>query len=84
MARNTIQKRFTTTIVHGYIIENGEPCATQFEIEKRIGINAAQTFIRREYPSFAATSIETKDQLYKMTFDDFKRLATPCDDEEAE
>lgn len=84
MARNTIQKRFTTTIVHGYIIEEGQPCATQFEIEKRVGINAAQAFIRREYPSFAATSIETKDQLYKMTFDEFKRHATPCEETEAE
>lgn len=79
MARNTIQKKFTTTEVHGFIIKDGQPVKVAYQLGKKCGLNTAQTLIRKEEPSFAATEIIEQDQLYKMTFDDFKKYATPCD-----
>ena len=79
MARNTIQKKFTTTEVHGFIIKDGQPVKVTYQLGKKCGLNTAQTLIRKEEPSFAATEIIEQDQLYKMTFDDFKKYATHCD-----
>lgn len=84
MARNTIQKKFTTTEVHGFIIKDGQPVEVVYQLGKKCGLNTAQTLIRREEPSFAATDIVEHEQLYKMTFDDFKKYGTPCDASEAE
>lgn len=79
MSRNTIQKKFTTTEVHGFIIKDGQPVKVVYQLGKKCGLNTAQTLIRKEEPSFAVTDIIERDQLYKMTFDDFKKYATPCD-----
>lgn len=81
MARNTIQKKFTTTEVQGFIIEDGTPKAVSFELEKKCGLNTAQTAIRKQYPSFAAVAVVEHEQLYKMTFEDFKKYATPCNED---
>lgn len=79
MARNTIQKKFTTTEVHGFIIKDGEPVEVAYQLDKKCGLNTAQALIRKEEPSFAAVEIVEYEQLYKMTFDDFKKYGTPCD-----
>ena len=84
MARNTIQKKFTTTEVHGFIIKDGQPMKVVYQLGKKCGLNTAQALIRREEPSFAATEIVEHDQLYMMTFDDFKKYGTPCDASEAD
>lgn len=84
MARNTIQKKFTTTEVHGFIIKDGQPMEVVYQLGKKCGLSTAQTLIRREEPSFAATEIVEHEHLYKMTFDDFKKYATPCDASEAD
>lgn len=81
MARNTIQKKFTTTTVRGFIIDEGEPRAVEFQLDKKCGLNTAQAIIRRQYPSFSAAEVVENEQLYKMTFEDFKKYATPCDDD---
>lgn len=79
MARNTIQKKFTTTEVNGFIIKDGQPVKVTYQLGKKCGLNTAQTLIRKEEPSFAATEIIEREQLYKMTFDDFKKYGTLCD-----
>lgn len=78
MARNTIQKKFTTTVVHGFVIKDGQPVEVSYKLEKKCGLSTAQALIRKEAPSFAATEIIECEQLYKMTFDDFKKYGTPC------
>lgn len=84
MARNTIQKKFTTTEVQGFIIKDGNPVKVTYRLDKKCGLNTAQALIRREEPSFAATEIAEYEQLYKMTFDDFKKYGTSCDASEAD
>lgn len=84
MARNTIQKKFTTTEVRGFVIEDGQPKAASFELDKQCGLNTAQQIIRREHPSFSATEAIEHSVLYKMDFETFKKYATPCEDGEAD
>lgn len=79
MARNTIQKKFMTTEVHGFIIKDGEPVKVIYQLGKKCGLNTAQAIIRKEEPTFAAMEVVEHEQLYKMTFDDFKKYATLCD-----
>ena len=84
MARNTIQKKFTTTEVHGFIIKDGQPVKVVYQLGKKCGLNTAQAIIRKDESTFAATEIVEHEQLYKMTFDDFKKYGTPCDASEAD
>ena len=84
MARNTIQKKFTTTEVRGFLIEDAQPKAVTFELDKQCGLNSAQQIIRREHPSFSAAEVVEHSILYKMDFDTFKKYATPCTEAEAE
>lgn len=84
MARNTIQKKFTTTEVHGFIIKDGKPVQVAYQLDKKCGLNIAQALIRKDEPSFAAVEVVEHEQLYKMTFEDFKKYGTPCDALEAE
>lgn len=84
MARNTIQKKFTTTVVHGFIIKDGQPLEVSYKLDKKCGLNTAQALIRREESSFAATELIESTQLYKMTFDDFKKYGTRCYDSEGD
>lgn len=79
MARNTIQKKFATTEVHGLIIKDGKPVQVAYQLDKKCGLNTAQALIRKDEPSFAAVEVVEHEQLYKMTFDDFKKYATLCD-----
>ena len=84
MARNTIQKKFTTMEVHGFIIKDGEPVQVAYQLDKKCGLNTAQALIRKDEPSFAAVEVVEHEQLYKMTFEDFKKYGTLCDASEAE
>lgn len=84
MARNTIQKKFTITEVRGFIIKDGQPMEVVYQLGKKCGLNTAQAFIRKAVPSFAAVEIVEHEQLYKMTFDDFKKYGTLCDASEAD
>ena len=84
MARNTIQKKFTTTEVRGYVIKDGQPMKVAYQLGKRCGLNTAQSIIRKEEPTFAAVEVVEHEQLYKMTFDEFKKFGTPCDASEAD
>lgn len=84
MARNTIQKKFTTTEVHGFIIKDGQPVKVVYKLDKKCGLNTAQAIIRMEENTFAATEIVEHEQLYKMTFDDFKKYGTLCDASEVD
>lgn len=84
MARNTIQKKFTTTEVHGFIIKDGQPMKVVYQLGKKCGLNTAQALVRKQEHSFAATEIVEHEQLYKMTFDDFKKYGTPCDASDAD
>lgn len=79
MARNTIQKTFTTTVVRGYVIKDGQPVEAVYELDKKCGLNTAQALIRRTEPTFAAAEVKENVILYKMSFDDFKKYATPVD-----
>ena len=84
MARNTIQKKFTITEVRGYVIKDGQPMQVAYQLGKKCGLNTAQAIIRKEEPSFAAVEVVEHEQLYKMTFDDFKKygtLATEADED---
>lgn len=79
MTRNTIQKKFVTTHVRGYVIENGAPKEATFELDRRRGLASAQAIIRKTEPSFSAVGIVEKQKVYKMTFDDFKKHGKLCD-----
>lgn len=79
MARNTIQKKFTTTEVHGFIIKDGQPVRVTYQLGKKCGLSTAQAIIRMEESSFSAVEVVEHEQLYKMTFDDFKKYGTLCD-----
>lgn len=82
MARNTIQKKFTTTEVHGFIIKDGQPVKVTYQLDKKCGLSTAQAIIRMEESSFAAVEVVEHEQLYKMTFEDFKKYGTLCDTSE--
>lgn len=82
MARNTIQKVFTTTTVKGFIIKDGVPVEASYELDKKCGINTAQYIVRQHEPTFAATDIVENSILYKMTFDEFKAHAHPVTEAE--
>ena len=84
MARNTIQKKFTTTEVRGYVIKDGQPVQVAYQLDKKCGLSTAQALIRKQEPSFAAVEVVEHEQLYKMTFEDFKKYGTPCDATEAD
>lgn len=84
MARNTIQKKFTGTEVRGYVIKDGQPVQVVYQLGKKCGLSTAQALIRKEEPSFAAVEVVEHEQLYKMTFDDFKKYGTPCGASEAD
>ena len=84
MARNTIQKKFVTTQVRGFIIKDGQPVEVSYQLDKRCGLSTAQAIIRMEESSFAAVEVVEHEQHYKMTFDDFKKYGTPCDASEAD
>lgn len=84
MARNTIQKKFTRTEVHGFIIKDGQPVHVAYQLDKKCGLNTAQTLIRKQEPSFSAVEVVEHEQLYKMTFEDFKKYGTLCDATEAD
>lgn len=47
MARNTIQKKFTSTEVRGYVIKDGHPMQVAYQLGKKCGLNTAQAIIRR-------------------------------------
>ena len=84
MARSTIQKKFTITEVRGFIIKDEQPVGVTYKLDKKCGLNTAQALIRKEEPSFAAVEVVEHEQLYKMTFDDFKKYGTLCDASEAD
>lgn len=84
MARNTIQKKFNTTEVRGFVIKDGQPVEVVYQLGKKCGLNTAQALIRKEEPSFAAVEVVEHEQLYKMTFDDFKKYGTLCDASETD
>ena len=84
MARNTIQKKFTTTEVRGFVIKDGQPVEVAYQLGKKCGLNTAQALIRKEEPSFAAVEVVEYEQLYKMSFYDFKKYGTPCDASETD
>ena len=84
MSRNTIQKKFTSTEVRGYVIKDGHPVQVAYQLDKKCGLNTAQGLIRKQEPSFAAVEVVEHEQLYKMTFEDFKQYGTPCDATEAD
>lgn len=84
MARNTIQKKFTSTEVRGYAIKDGQPVQVAYQLDKKCGLHTAQALIRKQEPSFAAVEVVEHEQLYKMTFEDFKKYGTPCDATEAD
>lgn len=77
MARNTIQKQFVTTTVKGFIIKDGQPVEVTYELDKKCGLQTAQCIIRKQEPTFAAVEVTEDATMYKMTFDDFKKYATP-------
>lgn len=79
MARNTIQKKFTSTEVRGYVIKDGQPVQVAYQLDKKCGLQTAQSIIRKTDPTFAAVEAKENVILYKMTFDDFKKYATPVD-----
>lgn len=76
MARSTIQKKFITTTVKGFIVKDGQSVEATYELDKKCGLMTAQSIIRRQEPSFAATEVVENTAMYKMTFDDFKKYAT--------
>lgn len=77
MARNTIQKQFVTTTVKGFIIKDAQPVEVAYELDKKCGLQTAQSIIRKTEPTFAAVEVTENATMYKMTFDDFKKYATP-------
>ena len=79
MPRNTIQKKFIRTEVSGFIIKDGQPVKVAYQLDKKCGLSTAQALIRKEEPSFSAIEVVEHEQLYKMTFKDFKKYGTLCD-----
>lgn len=71
MARNTIQKKITSTTVKGFTIEDGKPVEVEYKLTRKCGLNTAQARIRKDDPSFSAVSIEETETLYVMSLDKF-------------
>lgn len=82
MARGTIQKQFSTTTVRGYTIKDGAPVEVIYELDRKCGLQTAQKIIRKTDTAFAAVEVKDNAVLYKMTFEDFKKYATPVEDNE--
>lgn len=76
MARKTIQKQFTITEVRGFQVEAGQPVMVSYTLDRKCGINVAQSIIRKAEPSFSATEVVNHSKLYKMDFETFKQYAT--------
>lgn len=76
MARKTVQKQFTITEVKGFMVENGAPVMVSYQLDRKCGINTAQSIIRKTVPSFSATEVVNHSKLYKMDFETFKQHAT--------
>lgn len=86
MARNYLQKTYTETIVHGFVLRDGQPHPIDGVINRRVGLASAQAIMRKNEPSFMAASVEECTTTYRMTFDKFRELAEPVEgvDEEAD
>lgn len=84
MARNTIQKKFTVTDVRGFTIKDGKPVGAAYRLDKGCSLNTAQAIIRKDDPSFSAVEVVEHEQLYKMTFEDFRKYGTLCNDSETD
>lgn len=84
MARNYLQKTYTETIVHGFILRDGQPHPCDAVIKRRVGLASAQAIIRKNDPSFMAASVEERTTTYRMTFDKFRELAEPVEGIDAE
>lgn len=84
MARNYLQKTYTDTIVHGFILRDEKPVQYDAVIDRRIGLASAQAVVRKTEPSFMAASVEESTVTYRMTFDKFKELAEPVTGETVE
>lgn len=63
-------------VVRGFVIKDDHPVEVTYELDKKCGLNTAQTIIRRTEPTFAAVSVNETTTTYKMTFEDFKKYAT--------
>lgn len=84
MARNYIQKTYTETIVHGFILDDGQPVPYLAVINRRVGLASAQAIVRKDEPSFMAARVEERTTTYRMTFDRFRELAVPVEGIDAE
>lgn len=84
MARNYLQKTYTETIVHGFVLRDGQPHPIDAVINRRVGIATAQAIMRKSEPSFMAASVEERTTTYRMTFDRFRELAEPVEGIDAE
>lgn len=84
MARNYLQKTYTETIVHGFILRDGQPHPCDAVINRRVGLASAQAIMRKNDPSFMAASVEERTTTYRMTFDKFRELAEPVEGIDAE
>ena len=84
MARNYLQKTYTETIVHGFVLRDGRPVQYDAVIDRRIGLASAQAVVRKSEPSFMASSVEERTTTYRMTFDRFRELAEPVNGIDAE
>lgn len=80
MARNYLQKTYTETIVHGFVLLEGQPVAYDAVIDRRVGLASAQSIVRKAEPTFMAASVEERSTVYRMTFDRFRELAEPVAD----
>lgn len=84
MARNYLQKTYTETIVHGFVLKDAQPVAYDAIIDRRVGLASAQAIVRKSEPSFMAASVEERTTTYRMTFDKFRELAEPVEGIDAE
>lgn len=84
MARNYLQKTYTETIVHGFVLRDGQPHPMDAVIDRRVGLASAQAIVRKSEPSFMAAFVEERTTTYRMTFDRFRELAEPVDGDDAE
>lgn len=84
MARNYLQKSYTETIVHGFVLRDGQPHPCDAVINRRVGLASAQAIMRKNDASFMAASVEERTTTYRMTFDKFRELAEPVEGADAE
>lgn len=83
MARNYLQKTYTETVVHGFILSNGQAVPYLAVINRRVGLASAQAIVRKDEPSFMASRVEERTTTYRMTFDRFRELAEPVEGADA-